>query len=193
MKAALALLLGYSYGWRRMSMFINSFNVSHPTSIPWSEFPTECLWYIVVAILPHLVAFGLGWTILAFLPARQPSQFWRQLSRLGLFLAVFLVVGSLFNGLWSCLVWGRYYESSDYVCGFLPFWPPTEAWFEPLPRDDGTPASFTQLQLFWLLFTVATWGLTILVYRFVVRRAPGIFAVAKQTGPAESRQQALSQ
>ena len=100
-------------------------NVFHPAPIPWSQFPVECSWYIYFAILPHLVMFGVGFMGLAFLPAKQPSQFWKRVRRLGLFLGVFLVVGSLFNGLWSCLIWDRLYDSTDYVVDFFPFWPIT--------------------------------------------------------------------
>jgi hypothetical protein len=64
-------------------------------AIPWSGFPAECLWYFVPMIPVHLVAFGVGAMVLAFLPAKQPGQFPRRIRRLAVFLAVFLVVGSL--------------------------------------------------------------------------------------------------
>jgi hypothetical protein len=141
--------------------------------IPWSEFPTECLWYLVVAGVWHLFAFGVGGVFVGFLPTKQPGQFRRGMRRLASFLAIFLVVGAFFNGLWSCLIYGRFYESADYLSGFLPFCPLTKFWLEMPDRSGQLMDVPIQLQFIWLLFTIATWGITILLYQCFRRRLVG--------------------
>jgi hypothetical protein len=84
------------------------------------------------------------------------------------------------------LVYGQFYESTDYVFGFLPFWPLTEEWIEAPPGAGGMPVSFRQLQLVWLVFTATTWGITILACRFILYRLPVIFAAAAQADPETS-------
>jgi hypothetical protein len=137
------------------------------TPIPWSDFPVECFWYIAFLSLIHLFIFVIGLAAIAFVPAKEPRQFLRRVRHFALFLCIFLVSGSLFNGVWGCSVYGRMYSTSDYVCGFLPFWPLTQAWLE---MPGGVPEdSFFKLQLLWLLFTAGTWGVTILLYRYVTK------------------------
>jgi hypothetical protein len=116
----------------------------------------------------HLCLFAVGWAILAFLPGKGQNHFPRRVGRLGLFLGLLLVVGSLLNALWSCVVYGRFYESSDYVFGFLPFWPLTKYWIE-MHGDDGQLMNVPlQLQFIWFVFTASTWGFTIFLYRLVL-------------------------
>ena len=95
----------------------------HPTPIPWSQFPVECFWYLAPMSVVHLVAFLVGCIVLVLLPRKQPGMLLRRIGRFGLFISLLLVVGSLFNGLWSCLVWERLYYSTDYLFDFVPFWP----------------------------------------------------------------------
>jgi hypothetical protein len=142
-----------------------------PTPIPWSEFPAECLWYFVPMILPHLVLFVVFCALVGPLPWWQPKEF----RRAALFFGLLLVVGSIFSGLWSCLVYGRLYHVVDYFIGFTPFWPVTK-W----SLNDGwgnvhgglIGVTFWQLQLVWFLFTVGTWSLTVFLYRLICGRWP---------------------
>jgi hypothetical protein len=141
-------------------------------AIPWSEFPAECLWYLRATSALHLVAFGVGAMVSAFLFQKQPGHFLRRICRLTVFLAVFLVVGALFNGLWSCLIYGRFYHSSDYLCGFIPFWPFTKYWMEMRDSDGQLMEVPLKMDFFWLLFTASTWGVTILLYRLFAPLSP---------------------
>ena len=96
------------------------------STIPWSEFPSESAIYFVFMGMLHLVLFAIGCLIFAMLAIRQRGRFLRRVGRLGLFLGLLLLVGSVANGLWSCLVWGRLYYSTDYVFDFSAFWPITQ-------------------------------------------------------------------
>ena len=145
----------------------------HP--IPWSEFPTECFWYLAPMSMLHLVVFAAGCLVAVMIPRKQPGTLLRRIGRLGLFIGLLLVVGSLFNGLWSCLLWDRLYHSNDYLFDFTPIWPITWSMIDrPFGNEHGQllGVSLFQLQLVWLLFAVGTWGVTIFLYRLVRRRLP---------------------
>ena len=130
----------------------------------------ECLWYLIPMGMVHLAAFLVGCGIVAVLPHRQPGTVGRRIGRLALFVGLLLLVGSVFNGLWSCLIWDRLYDSTDYVFDFMPFWPITRTvidapWGDERGRLIGV--SLLQLQLIWLLFAAGTWGGTASLYRFL--------------------------
>jgi hypothetical protein len=134
----------------------------------WSDFPAECLFYLVPMSIAHLAAFVVGVFVIAALALKQPGKFFIRVGRLGLFLVLLLVVGSLMNGLWSCLVWGRFYYSTDYVFDFSPVWPITQRLID-MPFGDQRGQLFgitlAQLQLVWLAFALGTWGVTALFYK----------------------------
>jgi hypothetical protein len=141
--------------------------------MPWSHFPTECLLYLAFMSVPHLAAFLVGYLIAALLLHRQPGAFRQRVGRLRLFMGLLLLVSSAFNGLWSCLIWGRLYESMNYLIDFLPIWPITRTVIDvPWGNERGRliEVSLFQLQLIWLLFAAGTWGCTVFIYRFVRRQ-----------------------
>ena len=123
----------------------------------------------------HLTAFVVGCFVIAAVAIRQRGTFLRRAGRFGLFVGLLLIVGSLANGLWSCLVWGRLYFSTDYVFDFSPLWPITQkvidAPFGDM-RGQLLGVSLFQLQLVWLLFAVGTCAITIVLYRLICRRPP---------------------
>src|ERR1022692_2906748 len=130
----------------------------HPVPIPWSEFPTECLWYLMPMSVLHLVVFVVGFCVLLLLPRRPRSTLKSRVGRFGLFLLLFLLVGSFFNGLWSCSVWDRLYDSTDYVFDFIPFWPITQSVIDaPWGDEHGRllGVSLFQLQLVWFAFAMS--------------------------------------
>lgn len=152
---------------------------------PWSEFPAECLLYFALMGLVHLAIFVIGCLVLAALAIRQRGTFLRRVRRFGLFIGLLLVVGSISNGLWSCLIWGRLYFSTDYVFDFSPFWPITQGLIDaPFGdmRGQLLGVSLFQLQLVWLLFAAGTWTATILLYRLICKRPS-----ANQGAPANRR------
>src|SRR5262245_1719494 len=120
---------------------------------PWSDFFVECLYYLVPFTVVHGVAFLVGSIVIAAFSWRRGDVLWRRIRRLGLFLALLLVVGSLSNGMWSCAVWGRLYYSTDYVLDFTPFWPITQSVID-MPFGDQRGQLFgvmlTQLNMVWL-------------------------------------------
>jgi hypothetical protein len=127
------------------------------------------LWYFVPMSAVHLAIFAAG--CFAVVDSwMQPAIVRRRIGRLALFIGLLLVVGSLFNGLWSCLIYGRFYESTDYVFGFVPFWPFTEGWMEMRDARGELMGVSLRMQLIWLVFTTATWGVTVILYRFFHRR-----------------------
>ena len=157
----------------------------HPYS--WSEFPAECMYYFMLMGLLHLALFVVGCLALAALATRHRGTFLRRASRLGLFLGLLLVIGSAANGLWSCLVWGRLYFSTDYVFDFSAFWPITQKTIDaPFGdmRGQLLGVSLFQLQVVWLLFAAATWAATTLLYRLICRRPPANNPVETNRRPA---------
>jgi hypothetical protein len=147
---------------------------------PWSEFPMECLIYLMFMSVVHLAAFIIGCAFAAPVFGEERGMFRRRVGGLGLFPSLLLVVGSFFNGLWSCTVWGRLYCSTDYVWDFMPFWPVTQRDIDaPFGNERGRllGVSLFQLQLVWFLFAAGTWGVTIFLYRFI-RRHSGLNAPA---------------
>lgn len=133
----------------------------------------ECLFYFVPLSVVHIVAFIVGSFVIAAFSWRQRSILIGRIQRFGLFLALLLVVGSLFNGVWSCSVLGRLYYSTDYVLDFTPFWPITQRVID-MPFGDQRGQLFgvtlMQLNMVWLLFALGTYAVTVLLYRAVQQR-----------------------
>ena len=158
-----------------------------PPPITWDQFPIECFWYVYPFMWAvHLVIFFIGFIISAMLPLKQPGTLKRRTKRLGLFVLILLFVGALFNGLWSCLIWGRLYYSSDYIFDFSPFWPITRSIIDdPFDPRSGElfGVSLLQLQLIWLLFAAGTWAVTIYLYR-IIRRRLAANAASQHTVPS---------
>jgi hypothetical protein len=145
----------------------------HPNPIPWGEFPAEWLWYFVPMSVVHFAVFLLGFLVMAVLLWNERGVLARRTRRLALFIGLLLISGSVFNGLWSCLIWDRLYDSTDYVFDFTPFWPITRSVIDtPWGGERGglMGVSLFQLQLVWLLFAAATWGVTIFLYRLLQKR-----------------------
>lgn len=142
--------------------------VIHPHS--WTEFFVECFFYLVPLGVAHVLAFIAGSFVIAVFSWRQSHILFQRIRRLLMFLALLLLVGSLFNGAWSCVVWGRLYYSTDYVFDFTPFWPITQRVID-MPFGDQRGQLFgvtlSQLNLVWFLFALGTWGTTALLYRAV--------------------------
>jgi hypothetical protein len=144
----------------------------HPVPIAWSDFPAECLCYLVPMSVVHLAAFVVGCIVLAVMARWQPGTFARRVGRFGLFMISFLLVGSVFNGLWSCLIYERFYDSANYVFGFIPFWPLTKNWVEMYDGHGQLLDVTLGLHFFWCLFAAATWILSMILYRLVRRHLP---------------------
>jgi hypothetical protein len=145
-------------------------------AIPWTEFPAECLWYFVPMAVFHAVVFLVGCLILIVV-TRNRSIILKRIQKLALFILLLLIVGSLFNGVWSCSVYNRFYHSTDYIFDFIPFWPISwitvdTPWGDGHGELYGTTTLF-QLKLLWLLFAIGTWGTTILLYRTFRRWSRG--------------------
>jgi hypothetical protein len=91
----------------------------------------------------------------------------------GLFIFLLLAVGDFFGCMWGEVIYGRFYESTDY-CGtdFLPFLPITQGLIDAPFGDQWhglMGVSLIQLNLIWLLFATATWSLTIYLYLRLAR------------------------
>lgn len=145
--------------------------------------------YFMVMGAVHLAVFVVGCVVLAALAIRHRGTFLRRVRRFGLFVGLLLAVGSFFNGLWSCLVWGRLYYSTDYVFDFSPFWPITQGLIDaPFGdmRGQLLGVSLFQLQLVWFCFAAATWAVTVLLYRLIRRRPPANHALQPTPGGAGS-------
>ena len=91
----------------------------HPHS--WTQFPIECFLYFSFLSVGHFIAFVVGGVLITAFSWQQRSLIVRRIRSWGLFLVLLLSMGALFNGVWSCSIWGRLYYSTDYVLDFLRF------------------------------------------------------------------------
>jgi hypothetical protein len=89
----------------------------------WHDYIGECFLYFAPMSVLHLIVFVIGCLVLAVSSRKKTGLFRRRIGHFGLFLLLFLFVSSLVNGLWSCLIYGHLYSSSDYVFDFMPFLP----------------------------------------------------------------------
>lgn len=55
------------------------------------------------------------------------SKAWQSASRVGIFLILLLFYGAIGQIIWNSAVFGKLYYSTDYVFGYLPFYPITQA------------------------------------------------------------------
>jgi hypothetical protein len=143
-------------------------------SIPWGGFAEECMIHVLFMGVFYLVVFAAVCIVLAALAVWQRGTFLRRAVHFGLFAILLLTAGALFNGLWSCMVWGRLYFSRDYVLDFSPLWPVSQSVIDaPFGNMRGQllGVSLFQLQLVWLFFAAGTWSAAILSYR-ICRRLP---------------------
>jgi hypothetical protein len=133
----------------------------------------ECAWYWAFMSVVHIVLFALGVGVLALALRFRRGQFRSWFVRWALFSVCLFITAGLASGLWSCLVFGRLYWSTDYIFDFTPFWPVTQ---RTLDHSFGGQVggllgiSLLQLQALWLLFATITWGAAALLYRFFLRR-----------------------
>ena len=61
--------------------------------IPWNDYVSECLTYLVIMGQVHLIVFVVGCLILVAVPRKKPGILRRRIGHFGLFLALFLIVG----------------------------------------------------------------------------------------------------
>ena len=146
-------------------------------------YPIECFWYwIPLGVIAHGAVLLLGVLVVGALSVWWSGKFLRWCRRWIVFnLCLFLVAG-LVNGLWSCLIFGRFYWSTDYVSDFSPFWPITRGVLEaPFDGEVGglLGISLLQLQALWLLFALTTWLSAFALYRVCRRR--NIWSIAQET------------
>ena len=138
----------------------------------WSDYPAECLWYLFLGLIVHHLFFVAGCICIIFVQRYRRSGYDTSVWRWGQFNVVFLLVASAIAGFWSCLIFGRFYTSSDYVCDFNPFIPINQAVINArFGNRVGHLNGITirQLQLIWAAFAVITWGLALSIY-FRIRR-----------------------
>jgi hypothetical protein len=135
--------------------------------IPLTHFFTECLWYFVPMGVLHLIVFLLGSLILTLIPRNETGLLGRRIGHLGLFLILFLIVGSIFNGVWACFIYNHLYHSADYIFDFIPLLPVTMNADAPQVSAYGT--TLAELNIIWFLFAAATWAVAIGLYQFILR------------------------
>jgi hypothetical protein len=134
---------------------------------------SECLVYFKVMIILHFCAFFVGCLVLLLLNKRSLRDSVERVIRLGLFIGLLLIVSSLFNGLWSCLIFDHFYYSTDYIVDFTPFYPVTLVAHSPKVIDIyGRPfgTTFVTINIIWFLFTLCTWGGAIFLYGVLTNR-----------------------
>jgi hypothetical protein len=138
----------------------------------WSDYPVECLWYLFLGLILHLLFFAAGCICLIVVHLYRRSGYFTLVWRWGQFNVVFLLVACAVAGFWSCLVVGRFYTSSDYISDFNPLIPITQSVIDArfgnrIGHLNGI--TLRQLQLLWMAFAATTWVLALCIY-FLARR-----------------------
>ena len=129
--------------------------------------------YLFFVGVAYAFVFLLGCILAALIAPRSFRNYFRRLSKLGVFLLILILVGDAYGCIWGDIIWGRFYRSTDY-CGidFLPFLPVTRRLIDaPWGSEPHGLMGITllQLNLIWLLFAIATWATAIALYRLASR------------------------
>ena len=131
----------------------------------WHSFGAICMMHLLIVGLVYLAPFIIGAAVLAVRSRRNFRQAGGRILRLAAFLILLLSTGSLFDGLWSCVIYGQLYTSGDYCCDFIPFFPITHGDVFGDPKGRLIGVSMLQLQLVWGTFAISAWVVTILACR----------------------------
>jgi hypothetical protein len=122
--------------------------------------------------LVHIILFAVFCFVIG--PHR---KYWHpfQFRRAALFFGLLLLVGAIFDGLWSCEIYGRLYYTMDYFFDFIPFVPFSKG--EGMRIDGSAWGGLNgvtpwQVQLVWLVFAAGAWSSTVFFYRLICRRWP---------------------
>lgn len=124
--------------------------------------------YLVYGAFAHLM-LALVCAPFIFAGTRfNPQRTWQILLKLICFMLVLLLFGTGAAFAWSTCVWGRFYYSTDYVFGYLPVVPITQAEIDAsfagrIGSLNGVTLTF--INTIWTLFSIVVWGGTILVSR----------------------------
>ena len=89
-----------------------------------------------------------------------------------IFFALLLIFGALAQFIWTTTIWGRFYYSTDYVYGYMPFIPMTQRIIDfefAGKRGALNGISLTTLNCIWLAITIPVWACTVWAYRRVFR------------------------
>lgn len=124
----------------------------------WSSFPAECAWYLFPGLLLHLIAFALSIPFLRHFFLSRGSA--RSMKTALVFHASLLGSAMLANGLWSCLVRGRFYWSTDYISDFSAFYPITQGVLDATFGDKAgslNGISLASLNGIWMTFAILVW------------------------------------
>ena len=139
----------------------------------WSEFPLEIRCYVLCIGLLYLLVFLVGIAGICYASWGKWDIVGTKIARFGVFMGLFLVASTFFDGVWYLLVWGRLYLSTDPFCEFVPFFPVTSGQVEaPFGENSGHllgGANYIELFLVWALFAFATWWSTIYLSRSFFR------------------------
>ena len=133
----------------------------------------ECAWYWAFMSVVHAAVFALGVGVFALASRFRRGRFRSWFRRWTFFTICFFITAGLTNGLWSCLVFGRLYWSTDYIFDFSPFWPITQRVLDYRFGDQVgglLGVSLLQLQALWLAFAVCAWVSGYALYRWYLRR-----------------------
>ncbi len=141
-----------------------------PDPKSWSEFPTECLWYLLPGGLFHVIASPIILGIM--LTYGRFAYFRPKISTLMIFQAYLLIFSMIVNGLWSCAIWGKLYWSVDYTSNFSVFMPIRNSQIDyswsPEMAGGLNGITLTQLNLIWAIFAISAWILAFLATRWTI-------------------------
>jgi hypothetical protein len=132
------------------------------------SYPIECAWYWGPMSVVHAALFVVGVLCITALALWSRGHFRRRCRRWAIFNVCFFLTAGLVNGLWSCLVFGHLYWTTDYVFDFTPFWPVTQSLLDARFGDQVgglLGISLFQLQALWLLFAISAWLGAFTLYR----------------------------
>jgi hypothetical protein len=149
--------------------------------VAWSNYPSECLRYFAPMAVLHAAVFIMGSLALGSVSRREPCKLRSRVCRLGLFVGLFLVVGSLINGIWACLIYNHLYHSGDYIFDFIPFCPVTMN--ADRPHTEGYGTTLLELDAIWFAFAIVAWAITAACYCSIIRRLQTTAKTGKVVSP----------
>lgn len=143
-----------------------------PDPKSWSEFPAECFWYLLPGIAFHILAVVLS--SIGIRAIRSVSRYRPKFSTAMIFQGYLLIAAMIANGIWSCVIWGRFYWSIDYTADFSVFMPfvrnqVTGGWSATY-YNSLNGVSLTELNMFWLIFALGAWTAAFFATRWKIRR-----------------------
>lgn len=138
-------------------------------SAPWSSFIGESVFYLFPGLLTHAIFLVISMALI--IPFDSSRFYPSKISTILIFNTAFMLFAMMSNGVWSCLVWGSSYYSTDYISDFSPFYPIRQGVIDSRFGDEiGSlnNISLASLNSTWFFYALLTWVMSFLATRMIL-------------------------